>query len=1627
MFRRLFVLLAALVPVMGLAASGSVSSTFEFSAGDLVFTKENGFDVVLLPGGLTISEPGQPCLPIVLFNVVIPADAEVISVTVSSFAEEVLPGSYLIHPGQRPYVLSKPKPGFVTPDWASYASAKTYPAEMVRVSNTGTAGGYRVCGLAVAPLRYLPARRKLRLVTRLVVDVNYVTGRVTPARVEPGQAEVMAEYLAGLVANRADVLRFRPRVAELDDWLCDMMVITSTAMAPSFVPFAEWKTLAGYKTVIVRTESIYATYPGRDNPEKIRNCIIDYWRNHGLKWVLLGGDDQIVPVRTARLTVEGYTEDIAADMYYADLQYSWDSNRNNLFGEMEDSVDFLHDVFVGRAPIDNAAQVQTFFAKCTTYERHPDSAFIKKVLYGSTMLFDPYHGRVPNRLIAEMFSSGWSHAHLEDPGSGVYADSMNRGFALAHVAAHGSPSTISVLNQSEVAGLTNGFRKLNFINSIACQPGWFDGQDCLAEALMNCTTGGCIALMLNSRYGFGYPPGFGPSEVIDIHWYRSFLARNGSQFGTIGAMCKDYYLSMSQGQEVWRWCVYELNLMGDPTLSVWSERPRTLAVTLPDSALVGPQVLRVTVRDGELPKAGALVCLAKGSETYARGWTNSQGWVDLFVRPTSAGFLTVSASLQNYFPYSSTVPVRGAVSAPALVLAGLRIDDGRNCRLDPGETAHVFLRVANLGSIAATGVQSELRTNSPYLSLIDSTASYGTIGTGDTSEGDGFLLAAASHTPAGTLAELIAACTAVEGYWEPFVRIKVGPEARPGRVWADHDTGEMILSVTAVGSIGTLGPYREGSGLKYPRDAGYGSLYFTSLACGTGPDYVVDRWYGRPTSTWQADWRTLDSLRPVLTPIAADEEYQAVFDDGAHPTPRGLTVTQWSGAIARAGRRDFVIIQYNFVNQGSQPIEGLYCGIFSDFDVMNTTSNNVGTDPGRRLVYMTQASSEQNAVGIKLLWPSTAANLSAIDHATYVTPGTMMTEAVKDSFLRGLNSRPSSNRVANWSCVASAGPITLAPGARTRVAFALVGGNSLALLRANADSAQWWYDNLMPNGLCYLRSTVDDVAGGNGDGIINPGENINLPLWVVNRGDRSAIGVRGILRQLGTDTLVTVIDSGRYFGQVRAGDSAFTGPDGFRFRVAQACTNRYVLPLQLVLIDTLDSTHVSNLGLVVGAPQLVVTGSRCWDPRPAGNGNGRLDPGDEADIALGLTNVGLGNCNGVTAVLRSGDSRLVVLDSTGTYGQVRPESTVFNNDDRFRVAASGAIPPETRVACTLRVTGDQYAVTRIVLLDVGVLTSVDPIPDGPRSPARYYAYDDVDSFYVACPDYEWVEVRGRGTRLNLADDQTQVVTLPTGFGPWRYYGTNYGQISICSNGWIAASSTTRSNYTNESLPGATVPAIVAANWDDMYPPAGGGIWYWHDTVGRRFVVEWESMPYYSSRTTYDWFQIVIYDTSRHSQPGDNVIDVQYASSNGYTSSTVGLQDHSAGIGIQYLFNGRYHRAAAGISAGRCIRYTTDPLLTGLVEGAGPKQVCCELGIGPNPIRGNVFVRASVVGVGRARISIHDAAGRLVRVLSDNLAQGRHELVWDGRDSRGMPVGNGVYLLRLESPAGTVDRKAVLIR
>ncbi|MGQ9708174.1 MAG: C25 family cysteine peptidase, partial [bacterium] len=979
---------------------------------------------------------------------------------------------YRIHPAQKPVILStKNRPEFVPPDPALYSSNKPFPEAILDWHNyTATKSGWRICPFGLYPLSYQPASGKLTLFHKVQVKVHYDEGTLVPPRLSEKQWRVFAPEVKSLVINPEDVLRFGPPRRQTDNMDCDYAIITSSTLASNFQNLAEWRTRKGFYTRIFKTDSISSAYPGRDLQEKIRNFIIDYWTNHGLIYVLLGGDNSIVPARRARCVVDTTTGNIPADLYYADLQWSWDGNRNSIFGEMTgDTVDLFYDLFIGRASVDNATQVNIFINKTLYYEKTPTSDYLRKNLLPYVELWTGYSGKIVSDTIANKTPTGWLDSYIANPTNTVpMRDSINAGYHFCHAAAHGddygfyTQGGTPIYTTTTASGQTNATRPV-ILNSIACISGNFEAEDCLAEALMNNANGGAVATIMNSRYGWGTPPQMGPSEKLDCMFYDYYFIGDTVEIGRNHCASKNVYGYIAQNQAVWRWCYYELNLFGDPALPLWYGVPDTMTAQNPDTITTGAQGFQVIVADNGSPVAGAMVCCYKAGDFHEVGYTNASGVAQITIDPETTGTMYLTISRKQYLPIEKMVTVIQGTPQPYIIIFRTLVDDGNNHQLDPGETADLYVTVRNIGSASATNVTGRLRTASGYITISDSTASYGNLNSNDTARGDRYRLTADGSTPPGTQIPFTLNITSNEGNWNPTFTLTIGTPRQPGAVWLNHDTGYCKLTVTALGSIGFTAPVGldPGAGFCYPKN-GPSQLYYGSFLLGNSDSYVVDRFYGTgQTHPVNTDFVLVDSLRAVLPPGSGDEHYRAVVSDAGHAAPKNILITQYSFMSAASGYDDFVVLVYDIENQGSNAVNGLFAGIFADFDIDSAAQNTATSNESKRFTYMRSASNPNPCVGVKILAPASFANLCAIDHARYVYPESAMTDGMKFRIINGTIVQRNSNRSYDWSVGVSVGPFDLNPNESYRAAFAFVGGTSEVDFEANADSAQSWYENYL--------------------------------------------------------------------------------------------------------------------------------------------------------------------------------------------------------------------------------------------------------------------------------------------------------------------------------------------------------------------------------------------------------------------------------------------------------------------------------------------------------------------------------------------------------------------------------------
>ena len=139
-----------------------------------------------------------------------------------------------------------------------------------------------------------------------------------------------------------------------------MIIIAPSLFSDALHPLINHKNSVGIETTLKTVESIYDEYEGRDNAEQIKYFIkhaLDEWH---INYAMIVGNKELVPVRYSHIhSSSGGPSNFITDLYYADVYNdqgafcSWDSNGNNLFGEMNDNeiidhVDLYPDVCIGR-------------------------------------------------------------------------------------------------------------------------------------------------------------------------------------------------------------------------------------------------------------------------------------------------------------------------------------------------------------------------------------------------------------------------------------------------------------------------------------------------------------------------------------------------------------------------------------------------------------------------------------------------------------------------------------------------------------------------------------------------------------------------------------------------------------------------------------------------------------------------------------------------------------------------------------------------------------------------------------------------------------------------------------------------------------------------------------------------------------------------------------------------------------------------------------------------------------------------------------------------------------------------------------------------------------------------------
>ncbi|MFZ1948101.1 MAG: C25 family cysteine peptidase [bacterium] len=668
------------------ATGATHTESLTFSQGDLSFARVGDYDLVTLAGARWTSEPGKPHLPAVPVRAGLPGSCRVLGVEVVACDSVTLAGTFSILPSALPQPLSEVRRvAAAEPDPSVYGSAEVYPRNLLEVVGSGTLAGMTVCEIIAHPLRYSPLTGKVIFYTGVKFRIDYETldaGR--PQAASPDMLALAKRLVSSDGPWQARAQQFGD-FAPLGGGEVNYLIITGEGLKPAFEPLKVWKMRKGLRSEIITVETIMASYLGSDVQAKVRNCIADYRTNHGTEWVLLGGDIQLIPDRKAYVNLSDKTY-IPCDLYYADLDGSWNADGDLYWGEVaSDNVDMYADVFLGRAPVGSLAEAETFVAKVLAYEGCsglPDDYQLKMLFLGEILWGDPGNpsdpdytdGGVAKDLVDQLyvppaFAIQKLYQSADDLCYANTISALDQGMGIVNICAHGHYKTISVcddnLSDSDMAMLTTDGR-YGVMYSMSCLGGGFDQSDCIGEAWVLSAQGGGFYVG-NSRYGWGTPgePAEGPSDSYDQAFFESVFTTGFTNLGKAHADAKHGFVGESRVDEYMLYLMYGLNLLGDPETSLWTSAPKDMQVACAPSLDTSPQVYEVAVTGEEGPLAGAKVCLWKADEVYEVGETGPDGSLGLPVDAASVGALLVTVTASNYMPYAGEATVSPAAPHPA--------------------------------------------------------------------------------------------------------------------------------------------------------------------------------------------------------------------------------------------------------------------------------------------------------------------------------------------------------------------------------------------------------------------------------------------------------------------------------------------------------------------------------------------------------------------------------------------------------------------------------------------------------------------------------------------------------------------------------------------------------------------------------------------------------------------------------------------------------------------------------------------------------------------------------------------------------------------------------------------------
>lgn len=367
---------------------------------------DSSFFEIQLPGCAQLSmRPGDPTIPVKPIQLLLPPQMTVDAVTVTGTPTELqIPMKDFtvgrLIPTQHPVLLGSSASTSLRLNEEVYTSDDHYPAQLYEEYHIGYSHGYTILDMTLHPIQIIPAEGRVLYYPYLTVDIS-LSGNQEKNPLFRGSAGDAA-WVKGLVSNPEMTTRYADLpMFEYPGGLCDpsetydYVIITTEQNSLNYWDISEytpynWESLMvrhseeGLSCTLVTTQAIdacpdyyNATPLFNDSQAHIREFCRDAYQDWNTQYVLVGADAEFIP---ARLMSYDYEYDVDSDLYWSNLDNSFNADHDSYWGEAGDSgFDVYSELFLGRIPCDIPKDVSNWLTKSLLYADATDPDYLENV------------------------------------------------------------------------------------------------------------------------------------------------------------------------------------------------------------------------------------------------------------------------------------------------------------------------------------------------------------------------------------------------------------------------------------------------------------------------------------------------------------------------------------------------------------------------------------------------------------------------------------------------------------------------------------------------------------------------------------------------------------------------------------------------------------------------------------------------------------------------------------------------------------------------------------------------------------------------------------------------------------------------------------------------------------------------------------------------------------------------------------------------------------------------------------------------------------------------------------------------------------------------------------------------